>query len=122
MRPDGNRMIQWLIFYDDGCTFSSDDGAWKDAPARGVQAIVYEHPDSGWAICQGGDFFRLDTQGRPVALDRYGMLDYVADVLGIVKVGRMLSQIEYAAVYQRAKAAMAGLRKTGWLRRERRID
>ena len=114
--------MHWVIFYDDYTTYSSDDGAWEDAPSRGVQAIVYEHPDVGWAMCQGGDFFRLDKSDRPMALDRYGMMDYVADQLGIVKVGRMLSQAEFVEVYQEAKRTMSELKKTGWLRRERRTD
>lgn len=112
----------WRIYYDNGTTFSSDDGAWDDAPARGVQVVVYEHPDVGWAMRHGGDFFRLDGDGGPVAMDRDGMLDFVADTLGIVKVGRMLSQADFDEVYQRAKVDMAGLKKTGWLRRERRTD
>ena len=113
-------MAHWLIYYDNGETYSSDDGMWEDAPARGVQVIVYEHPDVGWALCHGGDFFRLAD--RPIAMDVFGMLDHVADVLGVIKVGRMLSQVEFNEVYQRAKVEMSGLKKTGWLRRERKAD
>lgn len=30
---------EWLIYYDDETTFSSEDGTWADAPAYGVQII-----------------------------------------------------------------------------------
>lgn len=33
----------WRIYYADGSTFSSTDGTWAEAPAFGVQVIVYYH-------------------------------------------------------------------------------
>jgi hypothetical protein len=35
----------WRITYADGSTFSSLDGTWAEAPAFGVQCIVYYHVD-----------------------------------------------------------------------------
>jgi len=36
----------WRIFYEDGSDFSSEDGPWAEAPAFGVQCVVYYHvPD-----------------------------------------------------------------------------
>lgn len=33
----------WRIYYADGSTFSSEEGTWAEAPAFGVQCVVYYH-------------------------------------------------------------------------------
>jgi len=33
----------WRIYYADGSTFDSTQGSWADAPAFGVQCVVYYH-------------------------------------------------------------------------------
>ena len=33
----------WRIYYADGSSFSSKDGAWAEAPPFGVQCVVYYH-------------------------------------------------------------------------------
>ncbi|HJY98670.1 MAG TPA: hypothetical protein VJ227_03080 [Patescibacteria group bacterium] len=33
----------WRIYYADGSTFSSEDGTWAEAPAFGVECVVYYH-------------------------------------------------------------------------------
>jgi hypothetical protein len=33
----------WRIYYADGSTFDSTMGRWADAPAFGVQCVVYYH-------------------------------------------------------------------------------
>lgn len=104
----------WVIFYDDGSTFSSDTGRWEDAPARGVQVIVFEDDRTKWAMRHGGDFFGLADNGAPLGLDHEGLIDYVADVRGLVKVGRMLSQDGFDVVYQRAARICDLLKKHGW--------
>lgn len=37
----------WRIYYADGSTFTSEDGQWAEAPAFGVQAVVYYHVPDG---------------------------------------------------------------------------
>lgn len=105
--------MDWRILYSDGSTFSSDDGAWEDAPSWDVQVVLFRHPETGWAMRHGGDYFRLADDGTVVSTDHTGMLDYVSNMLGLVKVGRMLTQAEFNEVYQRAKAEMAALKVSG---------
>lgn len=119
----------WRIYYADGSTFDSEAGTWAEAPAWGIQAIIREDPRVGWAMVHGGDYYVMGSDGVPIGVDLAGLFDYVANVLGAVKVGRMLSRVEYAEVYQAAKRDLAELkqtgfvsRKTGFLRRERRPD
>ena len=102
----------WKIWYSDGSTFSSEDGAWEDAPAWDAQVILFQHPEAGWAMRHNSDYFRLAEDGTIVGMDEIGMLDYVANMLGVVKVGRMLTQVGFDAVYQEAKRAMVELKKS----------
>jgi hypothetical protein len=41
------RMAEWIIFYDDGTSFSSEDGDPGDAPRSGVQVIVVKDISCG---------------------------------------------------------------------------
>lgn len=102
--------MDWCIYYSDGSTFSSDDGAWEDAPGWDVQVVLFRHPETKWAMRHGGDFFRLADDDTVVGLDLVGMIDYVINMMGLVKVGRMLTQAEFNEIYQRAKRDMAELK------------
>lgn len=35
----------WKIFYADGSVFDSSMGSWAEAPAFGVECVVYYHTD-----------------------------------------------------------------------------
>lgn len=93
--------MDWVLIYSDLGTFSSDDGAWEDAPSRDVQIVLFKDPDLGWTIRHGGkggsqcDYFRLAADGTVVGMDEDGMKDHVVHVLGVVKQGRMLTQAEW---------------------------
>jgi len=67
--------VNWRIYYDDGSTFSNEDGSLQDAPAFGVQAVVCD-PDL-WGT---GDFV--------------GLIDYLIKI-GIVKFGRLARNEDY---------------------------
>ena len=44
----------WCIFYADGSTYSSEDGAWAEAPPFGVQCVVYYHKPPYKTVDKGG--------------------------------------------------------------------
>lgn len=50
-------MLNWRIYYGDGSTFSSADGAPQDAPALNVQVIVQRDPDVGRALVSGHHYY-----------------------------------------------------------------
>ena len=110
--------MDWLILYGDFSTFSSDEGAWEDAPGRDVQAVIFRDPALGWTIRHGGqgnspcDFFRLDEDGTPVGMDQAGMIDHVVHELGVVKQGRMLSSGEWQDILRQAMGLRDELRRT----------
>ena len=94
----GVSIADWVIYYSDGRTFTSDDGAWEDAPGRDVQIVLFRDPELGWTVRHGGkggsscDYWRQANDGTIVGMDEDGMKDHVVHQLGVVKQGRMLSQ------------------------------
>lgn len=98
--------MNWIIVYSDLSTFSSDDGAWEDAPGRDVQIILFNHPERGWAMRHGantrrGDYFKQDGD-EVVGMDLTGVLDHVVHETGEIKEGRMLSQDKWQTVLNAA--------------------
>jgi len=71
--------VKWCIHYEDGSTFSNNDGRFQDAPAFGVLAVVCDKDE----MVLGGDLA--------------GLVDYLVRV-GIVKFGRMTDNQTYTCV------------------------
>lgn len=98
--------MNWIIYYSDGSTFNSEQGAWEDAPGRDVQIILYRHPRDGWIMRHGGntrkgDYFRIDGD-HVVGMDFTGVLDHVVYELGIIKEGRMLNPDHWQEILRQA--------------------
>lgn len=92
----------------------------KHAPdGWGVQAIVYEDQQTGWTTAVGGDYY-IYRGDRYVAVDLSGMLDYVVNELGVVQVGRTISNDEFQAIYKQALQDRDFARKNGTLPGERK--
>jgi len=64
--------MDWKILYEDGLWFTSDDGAYWQAPRYGVQAILQEDKEvgvrllssiEGWWIWKFGSWVETDERG-----------------------------------------------------------
>ena len=111
---------EWVAVYSDKSVFSSLDGSWEDAPAWGMQAVIYQSVETGWSSCLSGDYFiRLDD-GAFLGIDDTGLRDYAANVWKKIKVGRYLSRDEYNEVVAIALDIMRDVKKTAELKTERR--
>jgi len=66
-------MMRWLIFYDDGSRFSSDDGEWKDAPTDGV-LFVLEQVGDRIVTHSGSDHYIQLEDGGIVCTEDLGPL------------------------------------------------
>lgn len=51
----------WRIFYEDGSTFSDEDGSPFEAPRTGVQAIVYSDVD-GLSMLSQSDYYYYEPE------------------------------------------------------------
>jgi hypothetical protein len=80
--------------------------------ARGVQAIVQDHPEVGVEIVTSCDYYVYED-GRWRGVDIFGLFDYLLDS-GLVLFGRTIKRKEYYQVMQQVQQD-----KAGWLPRER---
>ena len=68
-------MNPYKIWYDDGSTFSSDDGNPEDAPMDGAQAILQWLPNGNYEIIPPNHYYwwMLDrwVSGSQSGIDRY---------------------------------------------------
>lgn len=108
--------MNWKLYYQDS-TFSSDDGAWNDAPARGVQALALPHPTANRQIQTNDFYFMSPWADEPCAADLFGIIDYLLEIRVLtpnqaitdlaaadlfnhgIKLGRSLSDTEYNRVH-----------------------
>jgi len=97
------------IFYSDGSVKSFEPGVL----ARGVQAIVQDHPEVGAEIVTSYDYYVLDN-GHWRGVDIFGLFDFLLDS-GIVLFGRTVTSEEYYEIMKQVSAV-----KNGWLPKERR--
>lgn len=90
--------MNWRIYYADGTTFSSADGSWDDAPARGVIAVVRPNPQTGRSVEKGRAFYIMDPDaGEPWAVDWPGLWDYLHRV-GSLQAGIPLRDVNLDAL------------------------
>lgn len=68
--------MKWMIFYDDGTTYSDVDGSPFDAPSRGVQIICHECPDVGRTLNGKEDYYWWNGT-RWFGGDQFGLFDYL---------------------------------------------
>lgn len=79
-------MVQWIIYYGDGSTFSNLDGEPEQAPPFGVQAIACN--DGLWL---GGDFV--------------GLIDYLCRIgKKVVRFGTHIHNFKYEPILRIARA------------------
>lgn len=72
--------LAWRLYYADGSTFDSEDGAWADAPHIGAVGLITPDVDVGREFDHGsrGEFFAWEPDGsKPWGYDRVGILRYL---------------------------------------------
>ncbi len=98
-------MVEWIIFYDDDTTFSSDDGAPGNAPREGVQCIAVADISCGHYVMAEQNWYAWHFEDDCwIAHDDAGMLQYLRrpGIQKIVLAGYCIKRERYAANRQRA--------------------
>ena len=90
----------WVVYYGDGSTYSSEDGS--SPPARDVQVIVQRHPEVGVELVTASDYY-VWRNGRWWGVDLFGLFDYLTRP-GPKKVlfGRTIETEVYKRIIKRA--------------------
>jgi len=57
-------MVEWVVFYVDGSSFSSEDGSPSDAPREGVQIIAQQDRGCGLRWVHSRDCYCWHADGR----------------------------------------------------------
>ena len=113
------KKVDWKIFYGDESTFDSSQGDPDDAPPWDIQVIAEINNDIGRKLHSQADYY-LFINGKWVGIDSIGLIDYLANVLGIVKVGRQIDRQKFREVLDRARNDPGLPKKSGWLQDEYR--
>ena len=99
-------MNRWRIYYRQSRVFDSSDGAWAEAPADGVLAVV-EVRGERRTVRSGGDYYRLDDETGEVVC--HETADAILHAVGLVplsaiKFGWCVTATEMARVMARIEA------------------
>lgn len=105
-------MATWRIWYDDGTTFTDDDGSPFEAPPLGVVCITQrtddEHHSTGHELVHLFDYYWFDPEGHLSPWwggEAFGLWDYLMRP-GERKVvfGRTLDSPHYQGIIGKAMA------------------
>ena len=71
-------MENWIIYYEDGSSFTSSDGNPEDAPRLGVLLVANIDKEVGKILHHRADFYiRKMDQWLPA--DKFGLMDYLLE-------------------------------------------
>ena len=93
--------MEWRIYYDDGSTFSNEDGMPQDAPGYGAICIVQSDPLVNRSITSGFDWYWwLPDKKVWQAGDIFGLLDRLCHRLPTeaVTAGRSVPTEEFSSI------------------------
>lgn len=96
-------MSEWIVWYDDGSSFSSEEGGPEDAPRFGVICIAVRSAEHGRIIWVGHDYYWWTEEGWASG-DAEGLCDYL-DQPGSIKIrlkGRSVPATRFHRVYKLA--------------------
>lgn len=94
----------WKIFYDDGSTFSSEEGSPESAPAYGfICAIGYDETGARY-IMHGWDHYHYDIDSQQWwGMDIFGLMDRLTrNKVHAYKQGRTVTKTIYSELMSKA--------------------
>lgn len=110
-------MLAWRAYYDDGSTFSSEDGEPSEAPPWGLLVVVQRDPEVGRFLTwhpEKGYFVWADAHGEWDVKDFTGLLDFLANFPGcVVRFGRGVPNRHFREIFARAAADPDFPKKSG---------
>lgn len=94
--------IRWVVWYDDGSSFTDADGEPHEAPRWGVQVIAAYSADHGRVLNHGKDFYWRDGD-EWLGGDIVGLIDYLTRPGNkIVLVGRSVPPAQFGRILEAA--------------------
>jgi hypothetical protein len=99
-------MTTWVIWYEDGSSYSDDDGPPDKAPRDGVQVVTVSDVGTGRLMWHSSDYYCWHKEGEWVPHSKPGMERYLSksDEPGIVLNGYAIPYRRWIEVYNKALA------------------
>lgn len=97
--------MKWAVYYDDGSSFTSDDGPPEEAPRDGVQVVAIADIDAGKQLWHSSDYYCWQD-GEWVPRNAAGLHDYLRQPgkEKIVLQGRGIAHRRFVEIYRLAEA------------------
>jgi hypothetical protein len=111
---------EWIIFYEDGSTFSSDDGGPGDAPVDGVLIVAFSNINAGKVLLHSADYYAWhyveETRGEWVPHGQRGLDYYLSkeNEPGIYVSGYAVPNVQWQRICQQALNDTRLPDKSGW--------
>ena len=118
--------MDWIIFYGDGRTFDSTQGAPGDADPHDIACIVVPDPEVGRIIMYGWDWyiFKSGDESEWSGHDIHGVTDQWKHFPTLIEAcvqGRCYATPRFKAVYRRAVSYGDLMVKNGWTKDEAKL-
>ena len=115
-------MIDWLIQYHDGSTFSSADGPPHAAPRNGVMQVFYMDEATGVSVETSPEGYWVWKSNRWFGTDQMGYWDYRFHWMEpqVAIYGRTMHNEEWEGEIRLKSQELLGTPKSAWRQRERR--
>jgi hypothetical protein len=111
--------LEWIVINSKGEEYTNLDGPWEEGPKWDCQVVIFRDKDLKWAMRHGAqeptsDYFYIAPDGTCVGIKGIdALLDYVVNVLGVIKVGRMQTKDGWQATWKYAFERMNALKVAG---------
>jgi hypothetical protein len=92
---------EWIVWYEDGTSFSHNDGAPHEAPRRGVLVVANADKEVGRVLHHRADFYIWHSDHQWLPADKWGLMDYLLEpgAEKIVLWGRITTRAVMHPVY-----------------------
>jgi hypothetical protein len=116
-------LTDWVIYYDDGTSFSSDDGDPSRAPKEGVQVVACADVGTGKLLWHSAEAYCWHIEGEWVPHSETGLRRYLAlsaegKEAGLYIRGYAIPYRRFVEIYNKAVADSRLPFKTGRDHRE----
>lgn len=108
-----DRLPDWTLHYEDGSTFSSDDGRPDDSPRFGAIFVLQPRVDGADLVGDGAKalIYRVDKGGWMPVFDDFGLMDQLTHYsrqIVCTRFGRQVWTPEYSRMAGEAARRMRG--------------
>lgn len=112
--------MYWKIYYEDGSTFSSEDGDVFDAPRTGVEIIVHED-SGGFSLMSQSSYYYWEPDRSDWGFNYCDQFTLVLHLQRakrpLIFFGAMITTSQFSEIERRALAELPG-KKVAWRRNQ----